>query len=449
MAQTGYTPISIYNSATTTNVPTAGNLVAGELAINTADGKLFYKDSSGVVQTIATKSSAALGGSTTGTGATVLQTSPTVTTPTIDKINTSVANTSLGAGNASIMKNRIINGAMVISQRNGTSTVTPSTNGTYTLDRWQLGFSSYAASKFNVAQNLNSVTPPVGFTNYAGIQVASTATPSSTDNAYFAQPIEANNMGDLAWGTANAKTVTLSFQVYVSVTGTYSGSIFGYSSGRSYPFSFTVSSANTWTPISITIAGDTSGTWAISNSGFAYVLFNLGSGSSNLGTAGSWSATQYFGATGSVQLISNASATFYITGVQLEVGSSATGFEYVNYQTSLANCQRYYYKIINGSGNSRVLSGYITTTTQALHVLNMPVSMRTSPTALETDGTAAHYAISNLNTDTTCSAVPSYNDSTINTVSVVGAVTAGLVAGGGCQLRYLNAAGYLAVSAEL
>jgi hypothetical protein len=303
-------------------------------------------------------------------------------------------------------KNRIINGAMQISQRNGTSTVTPSTNGTYTVDRWQVGFSSYAASKFNIAQNLNSVTLPVGFSNYVGIQVASTATPGSTDNAYFAQPIEANNMGDLAWGTANAKTVTLSFQVYVSVTGTYSGSIFGYSSGRSYPFSFTVSSANTWTPISITIAGDTSGTWAISNSGFAYVLFNLGSGSSNLGTAGSWSATQYYGATGSIQLISNASATFYITGVQLEVGSTATSFDYRPYGTELALCQRYYEKTLNQGTTSSTgqtggaLIAIAATTSSMAAQWTFKVTKRASPTLTLSsfNGTAGSWA-NGSNTD--------------------------------------------------
>jgi len=256
------------------------------------------------------------------------------------------------------MRNRIINGDMRIDQRNAGASSTPSVNGTYLVDRWQLGFSAGLASKFTVGQNLNSVTPPVGFTNYFGIQVASTATPSSTDNSYFAQPIEANNMSDLAWGTANAKTVTLSFQVYSSLTGTFSGSLFGYSSGRSYPFTFSIASANTWTSISITVSGDTSGTWAISNSGFLYVLFNLGSGSSNLGTANAWSGTQYFGATGSVQLVSNSAATFYITGVQLEVGSVATPFERRPFGTELALCQRYFCKTFSTGTAPAQNTGY-------------------------------------------------------------------------------------------
>jgi len=364
----------------------------------------------------------------------------------IDQIVTSVANTSLGAGNASIMKNRIINGAMVIDQRNAGASVTPA-NGTYTLDRYY--FICSQASKFTVQQNAGSVTPPVGFINYMGITSSAATSVGSSDFFAFAQPIEGLNVGDLGWGSANAKTVTLSFWVRSSLTGTFGGAIENSAQNRSYPYTYTISSANTWEQKSITIAGDTSGTWLTSNGVGMYVFFGLGVGSTYSGTAGAWAGAQALSATGATSVVGTNGATFYITGVQLEVGSSATGFEYVNYQTSLANCQRYYYKIINGSGNSRVLSGYVSTTTQAIFVLNMPVSMRTSPTALETDGTAAHYAISNLNTDTTCSAVPSYNDSTINTVSVVGTVTAGLVAGGGCQLRYLNAAGYLAVSAEL
>ena len=364
-----------------------------------------------------------------------------------DVIGTSVAGSNLGAGDASIMKNRIINGAMVIDQRNAGALVNPMADSTYYLDRWRA--SSSQTSKLSIGQNAGSVTPPVGFVNYMGFTSLSAYSITSGDIFGIAQNIEGYNVADLGWGTANAKTVTLSFQVYSSLTGTFGGSLRNSASSRSYPFSYTVSSANTWTPVSITIAGDTSGTWLTTN-GIGIILFlSLGSGSTYSGTAGSWSGSTYTSATGATSVVGTNGATFYITGVQLEVGSSATGFEYVNYQTSLANCQRYYYKLAIGQGSSRVLSGYIQTTTSAFGMLNMPVSMRTSPTALETDGTASHYAISNLNVDTTCSAVPSYNDSTVNTVSVIGTVTAGLVAGGGCQLRYLNAAAYLAVSAEL
>ena len=388
MAQTGYTPISIYYSATTTNTPTSGNLVAGELAINTADGKLFYKDSSGVVQTIATKASAALGGSTTGSGATVLQTSPTITTPVIDKITTSVANTSLGAGNASTIKNRIINGAMVIDQRNAGASVDTTTTGnpTFTLDRW--AYQCSVVSKFTVQQNAGSVTPPAGFINYLGATSSSAYTVGASELFLLNQCVEGLNCTDLGWGTANAKTVTMSFWVRSSLSGTFGGSLSNSAFNRSYPFSYTISAANTWQQISVTIAGDTSGTWLTTNGIGIRVYFGLGVGSTYSGTAGSWAGSGLFSATGATSVVGTSGATFYITGVQLEVGSSATGYEYRQYGQELALCQRYFEKsydasvvpntnagfvgnvLFVGSSNGSSLFGYVT----------MQVPKRASPT---------------------------------------------------------------------
>ena len=257
----------------------------------------------------------------------------------VDTVTTSTPNGILGAGNASIMKNRIINGAMVISQYNGTSSFTP-VNNKYAIDRWQ--FQATQASKFTGQQNLNSVTPPVGFANYYGLQVSSSYSIAAGDNFNLTHNIEGYNTADLAWGTANAKTVTLSFQVYSSLTGTFGGSICNYSNTRSYPFTYSIPTANTWTTISITIAGDTTGTWTATNSGSLVINFGLGVGSTYSGTAGSWAGAYYISATGAVSVVGTSSATFYITGVQLEVGSSATGFEYRQYGQELALCQRYY-----------------------------------------------------------------------------------------------------------
>ena len=300
-----------------------------------------------------------------------------------DVIGTSVAGSNLGAGNASIMKNRIINGAMVIDQRNAGASITPS-NGQYNLDRWV----TYAAqsSKFTVQQNAGSVTPPAGFTKYLGITSSSAYSSISTDYFILMQKIEGYNIADLGWGTANAKTVTLSFQVYSSLTGTFSGALLNSAENRSYPFTYTVSSANTWTTASVTIAGDTTGTWATDNTGGIEVVFNLGSGSTRLGTAGSWSANGYLGATGSVSVVGTNGATFYITGVQLEVGSSATGYEYRNYGTELSNCQRYFQII--GQGNSQpIASGFYVGATSVNAAFHLPTTMRTSPTISVVSGT--------------------------------------------------------------
>ena len=341
--------------------------------------------------------------------------------------------------------NRLINGGMTIDQRNAGASV--SGNNNYTLDRWQALVS--ASGKYTVQQDAGAVTPPAGFTDYLGVTSSSAYSVSSGDYFTINQRIEGFNCADLNWGSASAKTITLSFWVRSSLTGTFGGSLRNSASNRSYPFSYTINSANTWEFETITIAGDTSGTWLTTNGIGIDINFSLGAGSAFSGTAGAWAGSNFFSATGATSVVGTNGATFYITGVQLEVGSTATSFDYRPYGTELALCQRYYYKLAIGQGNSRVLSGYISSTTQSINLLNMPVSMRTSPTALETSGTAAHYSVAYTNTETNCSAVPSYNDASVNTVSVIGAVASGLTAGQGCQLRYINASAYLAVSAEL
>jgi hypothetical protein len=225
--------------------------------------------------------------------------------------------------------NRIINGAMVISQYNGTSSVTPTVNGTYVMDRWRTYFS--VASKYSVQQNAGSVTPPVGFTNYLGVTSLSAYSVGASEIFGIQQFIEGFNTADLAWGTANAQSVTLSFKVYSSLTGTFGGVLQNDGVNRSYPFTYTISSANTWTTISITVAGDTSGTWLTNNGRGVTVWFNLGTGSTVSGTAGAWAAAGYFSATGATSVVGTSGATFYITGVQLEAGSTASSFAHENY----------------------------------------------------------------------------------------------------------------------
>jgi hypothetical protein len=306
-----------------------------------------------------------------------------------DTLVTSTSGGILGAGNASIMKNRIINGAMVISQRNGTSSVTPA-DGDYTLDRWAASVTQ--SSKFTVQQNAGSVTPPVGFSNYLGCTSSSAYSVGSGDYFAIQQKIEGFNFADCGWGTANAKTITISAWVYSSLTGTFGGSLVNSSLNRSYPFTYTISSANTWTQISVTIAGDTTGTWVGATNGVGVrVYFSLGAGSTYSGTAGAWNGNWNLSATGATSVVGTNGATFYITGVQLEVGSSATGYEYVNYQTSLANCQRYYQKsyeigtvpaTATGTGvtGSAGTQGATTGSEVNTGAMRYQVSMRTNPT---------------------------------------------------------------------
>ena len=236
-------------------------------------------------------------------------------------------------------RNRIINGGMVIDQRNAGASVTPAAS-TYTLDRWRFGCPS---ARMSVQQNAGSVTPPDGFRNYIGATTTSAYTPGAAEAFTIAQFIEGNNVADLMLGTANAKTFTLSFWVRSSLTGTF-GAAFSNENGatRSYPFSYTISAANTWEFKTVTVTGDTSGTWGTTTGVGLGVFFSLGAGSNFVGTAGAWATGDLRTVSGATSVVGTNGATFYITGVQLEAGSVASPFERRDYGRELMMCQRYY-----------------------------------------------------------------------------------------------------------
>jgi hypothetical protein len=288
-------------------------------------------------------------------------------------------------------KNRIINGAMVIDQRNAGASVTPA-DGAYTLDRWRAA--ATAGGKYSVQQNAGSVTLPAGFTNYLGATSLSPYTPNSGDILGISQYIEGFNIADFTWGTANAKSVTLSFQVYSSLTGTFGGALRNSAGNYCYPFSYTISSANTWTSISINITGATSGTWLVTNGQGIQVNFSLGTGSSFSATAGSWTTSNAFSATGATSVVGTSGATFYITGVQLEVGTNATNFDYRPYGTELVLCERYFYMFAKGSGQP-VSQGAYWTNSLIQNAITFPVTMRITPSIYEVTGTGYYIAYSN------------------------------------------------------
>jgi len=229
---------------------------------------------------------------------------------------------------------------MVIDQRNGGAEINPLVNSVYYLDRWY-GIATQT-SKLKIGQNAGSVTPPTGFSNYQGLTSLSAYSLLTGDAFGIRQVIEGFNVSDLGWGTANAQSVTVSFWVRSSLTGSFGGNIANNAFNRSYPFGYTINTANTWEYKTVTIPGDTTGTWLTTTSGGISLTFGLGYGASLSGTANAWNAGTAFMPTGAVSVVGTSGATFYITGVQLEAGTTASPFEYRQYGTELALCQRYF-----------------------------------------------------------------------------------------------------------
>jgi hypothetical protein len=257
---------------------------------------------------------------------------------------------SVNDGPLSGTRNRIINGDMRIDQRNSGAAVTiNATNDIYTLDR----FFAYGQSTDGVYTVQQSTTAPTGFANSLKVTVTTADSSVGATQYYFlSQRIEGTNVADFAFGTASAQTVTVSFYVRSSVTGTFSGALSNGALNRSYPFNYTISAADTWERKTITIPGDTTGTWVTTTARGMHVSFDLGCGSNNVGTANTWAGSEFYGVTGATKLISTLNATFYITGVQLEVGTVATQFERRSYGQELALCRRYYKKGLAVAGNS-------------------------------------------------------------------------------------------------
>tara|TARA_R110000796_G_scaffold248012_1_gene374200 strand:- start:112 stop:1044 length:933 start_codon:yes stop_codon:yes gene_type:complete len=260
------------------------------------------------------------------------------------------------------MVNRIINGDMRIDQRG----VVATTHTSYVPDRFRI-IKDTSDGTFTMQQ---SSVAPAGFTNSALFTVGTAYTPTVSANNFYRQGVEGFNIADLNWGSANAAPITLSFWVRASVTGLFGGALRNGDSTRSYPFSYTIAVANTWEQKIITVVGDTTGNWLTTTGVGIDVGWGLSVGSSFSGTAGAWAAGNYISATGATYITSTAGATFYITGVQLEKGSTATDFEYVDYSRQLQQCQRYYETSITGAGsrnsdNYGIYAGVFKTTKRA------------------------------------------------------------------------------------
>ena len=279
-------------------------------------------------------------------------------------------------------RNRAHNGDMRIDQRNDGAAVTVNTsNPFFPVDRYW-GYGAPSAGVFTLEQVEDA---PAGFRHSVKGTVTTTDSSITASRIYvFEHRIEGNNLQDLKWGTSDAKTVTLSFWVKISQTGTYGGVVHNAAQNRSYAFTWTINAANTWEYKTITIPGDTTGTWVQDNgTGLSIVLISLGIGStyetSNVTT---WESASTFGVSGTTYIIGNLNATFNITGVQFETGTVATPFEHRSYTDELARCQRYYFKL----SNSRLVMGYKRHDASSSFGVDSPVPMRVQPTPSLPDG---------------------------------------------------------------
>jgi hypothetical protein len=338
---------------------------------------------------------------------------------------------------SSVFRNRIINGAMVIDQRNaGASVSTSNIPNVYTLDRWMAYYT--VANKFTIQQD--SSVYPAGFSYSLKITSSAATTPDSGNEYSINQIIEGYNVADLDFGLSTAKTITLSFWVRSSLTGTFGGAIRNSNGTRSYPFSYTISAANTWEQKSVTIVGDTSGTWQKTTSAGFLVGWSLGNGSTNQGTAGAWVSSNKMTCTGETQIVGTNGATFYITGVQLEVGSTASSFEYRSYTTELQLCQRYL-PAFNASGTSNAILGaaYIFNSGGGAGIIVFPVQARIAPTGILASS-GSHFNIDAVSGFAATGI--SFNAASTLSARVTCDIS-GATAGHGAAIRFNNSAGQL------
>ena len=349
-------------------------------------------------------------------------------------LNLPATSSTLATQNALGVRNLIINGDMKIDQRNaGASVDTTSTgNSTYSVDRWAYIVS--VVSKFTLQQSSDA---PTGFNTSLLITSSSAYSSLNTDYLNIRQMIEGVNFAHLGWGTANAKTITVSFWVKSSLTGSFSGSLQNSAFSRSYPFTYSISSANTWEKKTITIAGDTTGTWLTTNGIGCRLNFNVGTGSDYLGTADSWSSSNLRGVTGTTALTATNGATLYITGVQLEVGDTATPFEHRPYDMELARCLRYCWQHTAEDNYEIYAVSACYSTSNSYAAYKYPVKMRASPT-VSFSATSDFQLLESLAAHTCTSANGSEISSTSCQLDMHS--TSNLVAGNAALIRANNVA---------
>jgi len=324
----------------------------------------------------------------------------TIQAPSVAGTNTltlPATSSTLATQNSLGVRNLIINGDMRINQRGNYSTTVNGTGVFYSVDRW-LGRGKASAGVFNILANSSLGEQPDRFTNHVVLDVTTASTPTSNDSYSFQQFIEGYNISKLNWGTSAAKSITLSFWAKSTLTGTFGGSVANGDYNRFNPFSYTISAANTWEYKTVTITGDTSGSWDTTNGNSMRVIFSIGAGSGRLGTAGTWTSSVLEGVTGQTNHIATNGSNLRITGVQIEEGTSATPFEHLQFGQQLALCQRYYEKsydintapATNATKGLELVAGTIDANQNFYQTVRFAVPKRANPSInfYKSDGTA-------------------------------------------------------------
>lgn len=274
-------------------------------------------------------------------------------------------------------RSMLINGAFQVWQR-GTSAITVSGDDDFTADRFK-GWAN-GGGTFTVEQSTDVPNNEFEFS----AKLTNTATDSSVaagDDYRWATDIEGYNVSPLAYGSSDAKTATLSFWVKSSLAGTYCGAFYSTTASRHYIYEYTINSADTWEYKTITVDGDTTGSWNRTNGNGLRIYWGFGSGSDVQGTADAWAAGEKWETTNQAAWIGSASATFFITGIKLEIGQTATPFEHRSYGEELALCQRYFFAQENTAGEDYYAFGLGTGESAATYrgLSSFPVTMRIEP----------------------------------------------------------------------
>jgi hypothetical protein len=341
-------------------------------------------------------------------------------------------------------RNKFINGDMRIAQR-GTAVITGSGGAQYPVDRWVV-YNGTGTVTF-----AQSTVAPAGFTNSLNATVTATGSYSTAGYTEIRQSIEGFNCQDLAWGTASAKPITISFWVRSSVVGTYNVAIQNSGQNRTYVASFSILVANTWEYKTIQIAGDITGTWLVDNGVGLHLWFQLGMGSNYDTTGNTWVAGNLGSTSGAIDFAANSGATFYLTGVQLEQNYQPTPFEQRPYGTELALCQRYYYLHTPSVGNTQkaIGVGVWYTATQIHVIIKLAQIMRAQPTLIMPNG-AGYYVAYQASSGVSISSLGlETGASTTTQVELYAGGLSGGTAGYASMFRTDNVAGSVAFSAEL